>query len=444
MQRTCSRQRILAAGSFVAGLMLAGCGERGSTAGPPPAGPPEVAVVTVQPQRVSLTTELPGRTSAFLIAEIRPQVSGIIQKRLFEEGSDVKAGQVLYQIDPAPFQAALDNATATLLAARKNADRARAALAASLAAVAQQKATLELARINRRRFEEAYKANAVSGSDRDRAVTEATVAEAALQAAEAQVESDRTGIAAAEAAIAQAEAALEVARINLGYTRVTAPISGRIGKSSVTDGALVTAYQPVPLATIQELDPIYVDVPQSTAEQLRLRRNIAAGRIHGGGFDRTPVKLLLEDGTPYPLEGILKFSDVTVDPSTGSSILRMTFPNPQHTLLPGMYVRAIVEEGVAEQAILIPQQGVSRDPRGNPVALIVDAENKVQPRMLTTERAIGDKWLVTSGLAPGDRVIVEGVQRVRPGVPVMAVPFEAGRPHAPAATNATQSAPSAR
>jgi len=443
MQITCRKKLMLAVGGFIVGLALAGCDKPGDGAGSPPAGPPEVAVVTVHPERVVITTELPGRTSAFLVAEIRPQVNGLIQKRLFTEGSDVKAGQVLYQIDPAPFQASLDNAVATVAAARKNADRAKAALGASIAGVTRQQATLELARINRKRFEEAFKTKAVSGSERDRAVTEAAVAEAALRAAEAQVESDRKGIASAEAAIEQAKASMKMAGINLGYTRVTAPISGRIGRSSVTDGALVTAYQPIALATIQQMDPIYVDIPQSTTEQLRLKRNIAAGRIKGDGPDQARVKLLLEDGMPYPLEGTLKFSDVTVDPSTGSFILRMVFPNPEHTLLPGMYVRAVVEEGVAEQAILVPQQGVSRDPKGNPVALIVDAEGKVQQRILNTDRAIGDKWLVSAGIAPGDRVIVEGIQKVRPGDNVKVVQFDPGKTNPPVDVKATKSAPSA-
>ena len=390
---------------------------------PPPPPVPEVATVTVQPQQVVLTTELPGRTSAYLVAEIRPQVSGLIQKRLFTEGSDVKAGQVLYQIDPAPFQAALDNAAANLAAMQKNADRARAALEASIAGVTRQRATLELARTNRERFEEAFKDRAVSASQRDQAVTEAEVAEATLQAAEAQVESDRKAIAAAEAAIQQAEAALETARINLGYTKITAPISGRIGRSSVTEGALVTAYQPMALATIQQLDPIYVDVPQSTTELLRLKRRLEDGRLNQDGTNQNKVSLILEDGTAYPLEGTLQFRDVTVDPTTGSVILRIVFPNPNGVLLPGMFVRAVVKEGVNEQAILIPQQAVSRDPKGNPIALIVDAEGKVQQRMLTLDRAIGDQWLVSSGLAPGDRVIVEGMQKVRPGAAVKEVPL---------------------
>ena len=366
-------KRIVTMGVLVLGLITSGCGSQ--QAAPPPA-IPEVAIVTVQPERVVLTTELPGRTSAYFVAEIRPQVNGIIQKRLFDEGSDVKAGQVLYQIDPAPFQAAYDNAAANLAVTRKAADRARAALEASIAGVSRQRATLDLARTNRWRFEELFKGRAVSASQRDQAVTEAEVAEAALRAAEAQVQSDREAVAAAEAAIQQAEAALETARINLGYTRITAPISGRIGKSNVTVGALATAYQGSAFATIQQIDPIYVDATQSSANLLQLKRNIAAGRIKGGGPDQARVKLLLEDGTPYPLEGTLKFSDVTVDPSTGSFILRMVFPNPKHILLPGMYVRAVVQEGEIDRAILVPQQGVSRDPKGNPVALIVDARRQ--------------------------------------------------------------------
>ena len=413
---------IVVLAALLGGLLLGGC-DRSTQSQPPPI-VPEVATVTVKPQKVVLTTELPGRTAAFRIAEIRPQVSGLIQKRLFTEGSDVKAGQMLYQIDPALFQAALDNATANLAVMRKSADRARAALGASIAGVTRQRATLELARINRRRFEDAFKDRAVSTSQRDQAVTNAEVAEATLRAAEAQVESDRAAVAVAEAAIHQAEAAVETVRINLGYCRVTAPLTGRIGRSNVTEGAIVTAYQPVPLATIQQLDPIYVDVPQSTTELLRLKQRLEDGRLNQNGKNQSKVKLLMEDGTAYPLEGTLQFRDVTVDPTTGSVILRVVFPNPKGVLLPGMFVRAVIKEGVNEQAILIPQQGVSRDRKGNPVSLIVDAEGKVEQRMLTLDRAIGDKWLVSSGLAPGDRVIVEGMQRVRPGMPVKVVPFK--------------------
>ena len=258
-------------------------------------------------------------------------------------------------------------------------------------------------------------------------MTDAEVAEATLGTVEAQVESDRQAVAVAEASIQQAEAALNTARINLGYTRVTAPISGRIGRSNVTDGALATGYQATSLASIQQIDPIYVDVPQSTTELLRLKQRLAKGRLKTDGKDQRKVKLVLEDGTTFPLEGTLEFRDVTVDPTTGSFILRMVFPNPKYMLLPGMYVRAVVQEGIAEQAILVPQQGVTRDPKGNPIALTVDAGDKVQQRMLTLDRTIGDQWLVSSGLAPGDRLIVEGLQRVRPGAAVKVVPFQSPR-----------------
>jgi membrane fusion protein (multidrug efflux system) len=417
-------ERRIAAVLFVA-LFLPGCDRQPQSPPPPPV--PEVATVTVQPQQVMLTTELPGRPSAYLVAETRPQVSGLVQKRLFTEGSDVKADDVLYEIDPAPFKAALDNAAANLDVARKTADGSRAALAAGLANVRRQKSTLDLARINRQRLEDLFKDKAVSASDRDQAVTNADVAEATLQVAEAQVDSDRHAVAMAEAAIQQAEAAVETARINLAYTRITAPISGRIGKSTVTSGAIVTAYQPVALATIQQLDPIYVDVPQSTTELLRLKRRLEDGRLNHDGANQDKVKIVLEDGTLYPLEGTLQFRDVTVDPTTGSVILRIVVPNPQGVLLPGMFVRAVVKEGVNNQAIRIPQQAVSRDQKGNPVVLIVDAEGKVQQRMVTLDRAIGDQWLVSSGLAQGDRVIVEGMQRVRPGAVVKEVPFDSGQ-----------------
>jgi len=431
-------KRIATMGVLVLGLITSGCGSQ--QAAPKPA-IPEVATVTVQPERVVLTTDLPGRTSAYFVAEIRPQVNGIIQKRLFDEGSDVKAGQVLYQIDPALFQAAYDDAAANLAVTRKAPDRARAALEASIAGVKRQRATLELARTNRWRFEELFKGKSVSASQRDQAVTEAEVAEASLRAAEAQVKSDQEAVAAAEAAIQQAEAALKTAQINLGYTRITAPISGRIGKSNVTVGALAKAYQDSVFATIQQLDPIYVDATQSSASLLQLKRNIAAGRINGIGPDRTRVKLLLEDGTPYPLEGTLKFSEVTVDPSTGSFILRMVFPNPKHILLPGMYVRAILQEGEVDKAILVPQQGVARDAKGNPFALVVDGDGKVGQRMLTLDRAIGDKWLISEGLKPGDSLIVEGVQKVRPGASVKVLPFQQGGTSGTASKETAQPAP---
>ncbi|MGE5610865.1 MAG: efflux RND transporter periplasmic adaptor subunit [Bacillota bacterium] len=428
--------RSLVAAALSASPLLTGCDRQ--QAAPPPAPIPEVATVTVQAQKVVLTTELPGRTCSYLVAEIRPQVSGLIQKRLFTEGSDVKAGQTLYQIDPAPFQAALDSATANLAASQKAADRARAALNASIAGVARQQATLAFARTNRQRFEDLVKVKAVAASQRDQAATDADVAEAALRAAEAQVESDRQAVAAAEAAIKQAEAALQTARINLGYTEITAPISGRIGRSNVTEGAIATAYQPLALSTIQQLDPIYVDVPQSTVEMMRLRRNLENGRLSNHGSDQKKVKLILEDGAAYPLEGTLEFRDVTVDPTTGSVILRIVAPNPQGVLLPGMFIRARVEEGVAERAIVIPQQAVSRDPKGNPVVLVVDGGGKVQQRKVAAERAIGDQWLISAGLAEGDRVIVEGTQRVRPGATVKAVAFEGVRKAAGESSSTTK------
>ncbi len=363
-------------------LLVGGCQNmQGKPAAPPPV--PEVATYTVKPQQVVLTTELPGRTSAYRVAEIRPQVNGIVQKRLFQEGSNVKAGEVLYQIDPAPFQATLENANA---------------------AVAKSEANLSAIRSRAERFKELLPDKAVSQQDYDDAA-------AAQKLTEADIESWK--------------AMAQTARINLGYTRVTAPISGRIGRSYVTDGALVTAHQPLALATIQQMDPIYVDVPQSTTELLRLKRSLEGGRLNQGGANQKKVQLLLEDGTPYLKEGTLQFQDVTVDPTTGSVILRVVFPNPQGLLLPGMFVRAVVREGINERAILIPQQAVSRDPKGSPVALTVDAGGKVQQRTLVLDRAIGDKWLVSSGLAAGDRVIAEGMQKVRPGASVKEVPFAA-------------------
>jgi len=424
--------------ALVAGGLQTGCEKPKAAA--QENGAPEVAVFEAAAQQVVLTTELPGRTTAYLVAEIRPQVSGLIQERLFEEGSDVQAGQPLYQIDPAPFQAALDNAQANLAAARKSADRARAALEASQAGVARQKATLTLAQANRQRYEKLFADKAVSAIQHDQAVTEHEIAAASLRAAEAQVESDRQAIAYADAAIQQAEAAREIAHINLGYTKITAPIAGRIGRSEVTVGALVTALQPMALATIQQLDPIYVDVTQSTTDLLRLKNRLEEGRLNRNESSRNRAQLLLEDGTKYPLEGTLQFLDVTVDPTTGSVILRIVFPNPDHTLLPGMFVRAVIQEGIQEQAILIPQQTVSRDPKGNPTVLLVDAENKVQQRKITLDRAIGDTWLVASGLAPGDRLIAEGTQKVRPGDTVKVVAFQEERPAEAAAEVPSQPA----
>jgi membrane fusion protein, multidrug efflux system len=405
--------------TLLATVLALGCKQQPHAQPPPPV--PEVSTVTVQSRSIILTTELPGRTSAYRIAEIRPQVNGLIQKRLFTEGANVTAGEVLYQIDPAPFQAALDNAKANLTASQKGADQARAALKASIADVARLRDMLELAQANQKRYEASFKEKVVSTIQRDQAVTEAKTAASSLQAAESMVESHRQAVAASEAAIQQAEAALRTARINLDYCRVTAPISGRIGRSNITEGAVVTAYQPVALATIQQLDPIYADFPQSTTELLRMKSE----GLHRDGAAQNKVSLMLENGAAYPHEGILQFSDVSVDPTTGSVILRAVFPNPDHTILPGMFVQGIIKEGIKKDAILIPQQSVSRNSKGDPMALLVDAENKAQLRMLTIDRAIGDQWLVSAGLAPGDRVIVEGLSRLRPGTLVKAVPFKA-------------------
>ncbi len=367
---------------LLGGLLLSGCDRQKQSQSSPPV--PEVAVVTAQPQKVVLTTELPGRTSSYLVAEIRPQVSGLIQKRLFREGSDVNAGQALFQIDPSPFQAALDNARAAL---------------------SRSEANLSAIRLRAERLKELVADKAVSQQDFDDAT-------AVLKHTEADIR--------------YWKAMVDTAHINLKYTSVTAPISGRIGRSDVTEGALVTAHQPMALATIQQLDPIYVDVPQSTTELLRLKQRAGKGGLITDGEGQRKVKLLLEDGTTYPFEGTLQFRDVTVEPTSGSVVLRMVFPNPRHILLPGMFVRAVVREGIAEKAVLVPQEGVSRDPKGNPIGLIVDGEGKVQQRMLTLDRAIGNRWLVSSGLIPGDRLIVEGLQKVRPGATVRVVPFEAG------------------
>lgn len=370
-------------------LALSACGRKAPAPPPPPT--PNVSVVTVEAREIALTSQLPGRTSAYRVAEIRPQVNGLIQKRLFTEGADVKAGQPLYQIDPAPFQAALENARAAL---------------------ARAEANLPSAKARADRFGELLADKAVSRQDHDDAL-----------AAQKQIEAD----------IAAWKAQVESARINLAYTRITAPIGGRIGKSSVTEGAIVTAYQPVALASIQQLDPIYVDVPQSTSDLLRLKKRIADGGLRHDDADRNKVALMLEDGSRYADDGNLQFRDVTVDPSTGSVILRMVFPNPKGQLLPEMFVRAVVPEGVHDHAILVPQQGVMRNPKGEPYVMVVDGENKVGMRMLTLEREIGDQWLVAGGLAVGDRVIVEGLQTLqmlRPGTPVTvkAQPFQAPAP----------------
>lgn len=391
MRATYRVKLITVTGLLATGIMMTGCGKKPPVS--PPSGPPEVGVVVIAPQRVTLTTELPGRTSAHLIAEVRPQVGGIIEKRLFTEGSDVKVGQVLYQIDPATY---------------------RAAFASARAAQARSEATLVPARLKEQRFRDLVKIKAVSQQDYDDA-------NAALMQAEAD--------------LASSKAAVETARINLAYTRVTAPISGRIGRSSVTDGALVTASQPAALATIQQLGSMYVDVTQSSAEMLRLKQNLASGLLNNNMPAQARVRLLLEDGSSYPLPGILKFSDVTVDQSTGSITLRAVFPNPKQVLLPGMFVRAILEEGVNEQAILVPQRGVTRKPDGNAAVMVVNNQEKVEQRVIKVARTVGDNWLVSEGLKAGDRVILEGIQKAKPGTPVKVVPFGSKPNATPAAAS---------
>lgn len=363
---------LLGAAAAVA-AMVAGCG--GKQAGPAQGGAqqaPEVAVFTVAPQALAMSTELPGRTAAYQVAEVRPQVGGLIQKRLFTEGADVKAGVQLYQIDAATYEAAFNSAKANLAKAKAN-------LAAATPKVA--------------RYKELVAIEGVSRQDYDDAV-------AAHEQAKAEVEA--------------AQAAVDSARINVDYTKVASPISGRISRSNVTPGALVTAGQATALTTVQQLDPIYVDVTQSSEELLRLKREMDSGSLKKGD-GQAAVTLLLADGSKYALPGKLQFSDVSVDPGTGNVTLRALFPNPKHDLLPGMFVRAVLETGVSEQAIAVPQMGVTRNPKGEATALVLNKEGKVEQRVLQTGGTIGDKWLVKSGLVAGDRVIVEGLQKVKPG-----------------------------
>jgi membrane fusion protein, multidrug efflux system len=346
--------------AFVDLVLLSGCEHKAAPPAPPPA---KVSVVTVQSQAVPITTELPGRVAGYRTADVRPQVNGIILKRLFVEGSDVKAGQQLYQIDPAPYQASYDSTVAALASARSLADR----------------------------YKPLVEANAVSKQDYDNAV----------------------------ASHLQAQAAVETARINLVYTRVLSPITGRIGRSLITEGALVTANQATVLATVQQLDPVYVDVTQPSTTLLRLEREAAAGLLKQNAAGKAQVQVRLEDGSDYAHSGTLEFSEVTVDQGTGSVTLRALVPNPERVLLPGMFVREEIQEGVREGAVLAPQQGVSHDQKGQPNALVVTADNTVELRTLKTDRAIGDQWLVTSGLKAGDRVIVEGIQAAKPGAKVV-------------------------
>jgi len=367
------------------GLLASGCAKHAAPAPLKPA----VTVVDLHARPVSLTTELPGRVSAYRIAEVRPQVNGVILKRLFKEGDLVAAGQQLYQIDPAAYEATLASARASLAHAR---------------------ASVTAAKLTAERYQALSEAHAVSRQDYDNAV--ATL----LQD---------------QADVASGEAAVHAAEINLAYTKVYSPISGRTGRSSVTEGALVTANQATTLLTVTQLDPVYVDLTQPSTTMVRLKRELAAGQIRRVDRDQAPAQLLLEDGSHYERSGTLEFSEVTVDQGTGSVTLRAIFPNPEDVLLPGMFVRATIEEGVREGAILAPQQGITHAPNGSATALVVGADDKVEKRSVELDRAIGDRWVVTKGLAAGDRLIVGGLQSVKPGVQVAVRPQVAAHDPAP-------------
>jgi len=376
-------------------LILSACGGKSENAVNSNAEPPAVTIVKVTAENVPTVNELPGRTAPYLISEVRPQVSGIIKERIFKEGSEVKSGQLLYQIDSSVYQAAYDSAKANL--------------ARALASVGSE-------RLKAQRYAELVKIEAVSKQANDEA-------DASLKQAEADV--------------AVAKAALDKARIDLAYTKVVSPISGRIGRSTVTSGALVTANQADALATVQQLNPIYVDVTQSSAELIRMQRDLDQGRMKSAGGNSVPVELVLEDGSIYEKAGKLAFSEVTVDQSTGSVTLRAVFPNAKGQLLPGMYVRARMTQGLKSDAILVPHAAISRDPRGNATVMVVNSESKVESRIVKTAQSINDKWVVTEGLAAGERVIVEGLQRVKPDAVVNAqesLPSAANETAATAAT----------
>ncbi|MEG3087704.1 efflux RND transporter periplasmic adaptor subunit [Sphingomonas sp. PB4P5] len=371
--------------------LLAACGGSQDAQQQPLAGPPQVSVITVQRQAVTLSSELPGRTTAFETSEVRPQVAGLILARLFQEGDLVRRGQPLYRIDPQPYVVQVASARAALA-------RARASIASS--------ANLQ------RRYGELVKINAIAKQDYENAITTAQQA---------------------TADVAAQQAALNAAQLDLSRTTITAPISGRIGLSVATTGALVTAGQTTALTTIQRLDPIFVDVSQASADVLRLRQRIMAGDLSRGG-QAARVRLKLEDGSTYPIEGTLQFTDVSVDPATGTQTIRASFPNPRGLLLPGMYVRAELVEGTESAAILVPMRAVSRDEKGKPTVLVVGQGGKIELRVLTAPRTVGDQWLVTAGLKPGDKVIVEGASMLRPGAAVKAVAWNPNaKPAAPAA-----------
>lgn len=379
-----------------AAVLLAACGPKQSA---PPPQTPEVGVVTVQPTAVPVVTELPGRTSAFLVAQVRARVDGIVLRREFTEGDQVKAGQRLYKIDPAPYIATLNNAKATLAKAQAN-------LATTTAQASRYKVLVA--------------ANAVSKQDYDNAVASA-------------------GQAAAD--VAAGKAAVDTAQINLGYTDVTSPVSGQIGISQVTPGAYVQASAATLMATVQQLDPTYVDLVQSSLDGLKLRREIQEGRLKTSGPDAAKVSLILEDGRTYSEKGKLQFTDVTVDQGTGSVTVRAIFKNADKVLLPGMFVRARIEEGVNENALIVPQVGITHDQKGQPTALVVGQDDKVALRQLVTSGTYGSNWVVESGLKAGDRVIVQGTDKAHPGQQVK--PVAAQLPATPASDASAQGAPAA-
>src|SRR6187551_1119342 len=367
---------LLTPGLLAVAALLSACAKEAG--GPPP--PPEVGVITLQPRSISITDQLPGRTTAFRVAEVRPQVTGIVKKRMFVEGGEVKAGEQLYQIDPGSYRAALSSAQAALKRAE--------AQAVSAKLLAERYAPL-------------MAANAVSQQENDEAI-----------AARARADAD----------VAEARAAVDTARINVVYTQVLSPITGRIGRALVTEGALVTSAQQNALATVQQLDPIYVDITQSSTDLLRLQRQLASGELVATDKHEAEVGLTLEDGTQYTERGRLKVSEVSVDPSTGSVLLRAVFPNPKRELLPGMFVRAQLSRGTRAAALLVPQRGVSRNAKGEATVMVVDKEEKVAERVVTADRAINGEWLITAGLTAGERVVLDGLQKVKPGAPVKAVP----------------------
>jgi membrane fusion protein (multidrug efflux system) len=364
MERVMPRRTDLAI-LVAAALLLASCGKEAG--GPPP--PAEVGVITLRARAIAITDELPGRTTAYRVAEVRPQVTGIVQRRLFTEGTEVKAGEQLFQIDAGSYRAALSSAQAALKRAEAQAVTAK---------------------LLEERYAPLIAANAVSRQENDEAI-----------AAKAQVDS---------------------ARINVVYTQLLSPINGRIGRAMVTEGALVTSGQAVPLATVQQLDPIYVDITQSSTELLRLQRQFTNGELVKNDQNEAEVALTLEDGSQYAERGRLKVSEVSVDPSTGSVTLRAVFPNPRRELLPGMFVRTQLTRGTRQAALLVPQRGVSHNSSGEATVLVVDGENKVAERTVTADRAIGGEWLITAGLSAGDRVVLDGLQKVKPGAVVKPTP----------------------